>query len=750
MEKSNMSRKERRKAEQKKELSSQVKKSTTALSSALIVSTMATPAILPMIAEATNDNEMSSAEVSQAQETQATEATITSEAPAITESTEVPTTTIPSESTEISETTDIQEAPQDTQKTTENNGEVSPETVVGPSTDDVKLSENEVLTPRAFSAARSMSPAAFIAEIAAYAQPVAAANDLYASVMMAQAIVESGWGGSTLSQAPNYNLFGIKGSYQGQTVYMDTWEYLNGQWVIKKEPFRKYPSYQQSFQDNAYVLRTTSFQAGVYFYSGTWKSNTRSYQDATAWLTGRYATDPSYGTKLNNIISTYNLTQYDTPATNGNTGGNSNNSGNSGNNNTGGNTGGTSTTDVYHTVKAGDSLWALASKYNTTIANIKSWNNLSSDTIYVGQKLIVQKGSGSSAGSTGGNTGNTNTGGSSNSSTSDSYYTVKSGDTLSAIASRHGISLANLRAWNNISGDLIFPGQKLIVKKGNSGSTGGNSSNTNTGNSANNNSTATSYYTVKSGDTLSAIASRHGISLENLRAWNNISGDLIFPGQKLIVKKGSSGSTGGNSSNTNTGNSANNNSSTATSYYTVKSGDTLSAIASRHGISLANLRAWNNISGDLIFPGQKLIVKKGSSGSTGGNSSNTNTGNSANNNSSTATSYYTVKSGDTLSAIALRHGISLANLRAWNNISGDLIFPGQKLVVKKGSGNTGGSSNNSSTTSSNTAAKKTHTVKSGDTLWGLAQQYNTSIQKIKQLNGLSGDIIYIGQVLKVG
>ena len=52
--------------------------------------------------------------------------------------------------------------------------------------------------------------------------------------MMAQAIVESGWGASTLSKAPNYNLFGIKGSYNGQSVYMDTWEYLNGKWLVKK------------------------------------------------------------------------------------------------------------------------------------------------------------------------------------------------------------------------------------------------------------------------------------------------------------------------------------------------------------------------------------------------------------------------------------------------------------------------------------------------------------------------------------
>ena len=156
------------------------------------------------------------------------------------------------------------------------------------------------------------SQQAFIDSIASSAQSLANENDLYASVMIAQAIVESGWGKSTLSAAPNYNLFGIKGNYQGQSVTMPTSEYVNGQWITVNAAFRKYPSYKESLQDNAKVLKTTSFQSGVYYYSGAWKSNTKSYKDATAWLTGRYATAPNYGSTLNSVIETYNLTQYDT------------------------------------------------------------------------------------------------------------------------------------------------------------------------------------------------------------------------------------------------------------------------------------------------------------------------------------------------------------------------------------------------------------------------------------------------------
>lgn len=181
-------------------------------------------------------------------------------------------------------------------------------------THQADLSQFENPGIAAFSArASSNAQQAFIDSIAASAQTLASANDLYASVMIAQAIVESGWGKSTLASAPNYNLFGIKGSYNGQSVTMPTSEFVNGQWITVNAAFRKYPSYAESLQDNVTVLKTTSFQSGVYYYSGAWKSNTSSYKDATAWLTGRYATAPNYGSTLNSIIETYNLTQYDTP-----------------------------------------------------------------------------------------------------------------------------------------------------------------------------------------------------------------------------------------------------------------------------------------------------------------------------------------------------------------------------------------------------------------------------------------------------
>ena len=149
---------------------------------------------------------------------------------------------------------------------------------------------------------------AFISQIGESARQLGQENDLYASVMIAQAILESGAGQSGLSSYPHYNLFGIKGSYAGQSAVMQTWEDDgNGNAYTINDAFRSYPSYYESLQDYVAVLKQGHF-------AGAWKSNTTSYQDATAALTGVYATDTSYYAKLNHIIETYNLTQYDSPS----------------------------------------------------------------------------------------------------------------------------------------------------------------------------------------------------------------------------------------------------------------------------------------------------------------------------------------------------------------------------------------------------------------------------------------------------
>ena len=593
-------------------------------------------------------------------------------------------------------------------------------------------------TPVQFGA--RINTAAFITEIATYAQPIAQANDLYASVMIAQAVVESGWGSSALSQAPYYNLFGIKGSYQGQTVYMDTLEFLNNQWVNKKEPFRQYPSFAESFNDNAYVLRNTSFGNG-YYYAGTWKSNTKSYTDATACLTGRYATDPGYASKLNNIITTYGLTQYDTPAS-GNAGGGATTGGNntgstgstSGSNNSGNTNSGSATSTTY-TVQSGDSVWGISNKFGITMDQLIQWNNIQNNFIYPGQKLTI-KGSqenGSSTNNSGNNTNSSGNAGTSNGGqTTGAKYTIK----------------------NN----FVYPGQQLIVSNGgssnagaNTGSNTGNTSGSSSSSSSSSNTASGTKYTVKAGDSVWSVSNKYGITMAQLIQWNNIQNNFIYPGQQLTVSNsGSTNSTSGNtgsSTNTNNSSSVNTGSSSSQGTYTVKAGASVWSVANKNGITMNQLIEWNNIKNNFIYPGQQLIVK-------GGTSANTNTGsttsaakpNTPNTSATTSTSstgntMYTVKAGESVWSVANKHHITMDQLIEWNNIKNNFIYPGQQVIVKKGS--------SQSTNQQSVTGSKTYTVKSGESVWSVADSHGITMAQLIEWNNIKNNFIYPGQTLIV-
>ncbi|EJD7569210.1 1,4-beta-N-acetylmuramoylhydrolase [Listeria monocytogenes] len=438
----------------------------------------------------------------------------------------------------------------------------------------------------------------FIQTIQASSSQIAAENDLYASVMIAQAILESAYGTSELGSAPNYNLFGIKGAYNGQSYTKQTLEDDGkGNYYTITAKFRKYPSYHQSLEDYAQVIRKGPSWNPNY-YSKVWKSNTTSYKDATKALTGTYATDTAYATKLNDLISRYNLTQYDSGKTTGGNSGSTGNSSNTGNTNT-------SNAKIYTVVK-GDSLWRIANNHKVTVANLKAWNNLKSDFIYPGQKLKVSAGSttsdtNTSKPSTGTSTSKPSTG----TSTNAKVYTVVKGDSLWRIANNNKVTIANLKAWNNLKSDFIYPRQKLKVSAGSTSNTNTSkpSTNTNTSKPSTNTNTNAKVYTVAKGDSLWRIANNNKVTIANLKAWNNLKSDFIYPGQKLKVSAGST-------TNTNTAKPSTNNPSNSTvKTYTVKKGDSLWAISRQYKTTVDNIKAWNKLTSNMIHVGQKLTIK---------------------------------------------------------------------------------------------------------------------------------------------
>ncbi len=150
--------------------------------------------------------------------------------------------------------------------------------------------------------------ARFINRIAPAAQQIGREYDLYPSIIIAQAALESDWGCSTLGKAPNNNLFGVKGYFARQTVAQPTTEYdEQGHEFQVVSNFRQYASEYEALRDYAQTLEAP-------LYQGVHRQNTKNYREATRALRGRYATDPEYDRKLNQLIDTYRLTKYDDQA----------------------------------------------------------------------------------------------------------------------------------------------------------------------------------------------------------------------------------------------------------------------------------------------------------------------------------------------------------------------------------------------------------------------------------------------------
>ena len=187
---------------------------------------------------------------------------------------------------------------------------------------------------------------------------------------------------------------------------------------------------------------------------------------------------------------------------------------------------------IVYRVKSGDYLGRIASRHRCTVAQIKRWNNLTSNNIRVGQRLVIYRGG--SAPASASSSSSSSSAQPASAPANATTYTVKSGDVLGKIAERHGCTVAQLKAWNGLTSNNIRVGQKLIVSAAASSS----ASSPQTSAPAAAQSGEYTSYTVKSGDSFYSIAKNYpGVSAQDIMNFNGLSSSKIQPGMTIRIPK---------------------------------------------------------------------------------------------------------------------------------------------------------------------------------------------------------------------
>lgn len=256
----------------------------------------------------------------------------------------------------------------------------------------------------------------------------------------------------------------------------------------------------------------------------------------------------------------------------------------------------TQTKTKYHTVRKGETLGGISNKYGVSLANLKKWNGLKSNNIALGKKLkivstesvaivqkpkaipVVPKDTLSQPKIT----------------TTDSLkqYVVVKGDNLNSIAKKFDISTEELKDWNNMDNDNILVGSKLTVSSPKSTPTDSLSFNE---------------YVVGQGDNLNTIAKKFNVSIEDIKKWNDLDSEALKYGTTLKIVKTAESETAVAQVKTQKPEKKQNYK--TESIYVVKKGDSLYSISQKiPGVTVADLKKWNGISGKNIQPGMKLKI----------------------------------------------------------------------------------------------------------------------------------------------
>ncbi len=297
-------------------------------------------------------------------------------------------------------------------------------------------------------------------------------------------------------------------------------------------------------------------------------------------------------------------------------------------------------------------------------------------------------------------------------------HRVRNGESLSSIAARYGVTINQLKDWNNLKSSRINRGKRLVVYNGDLRNSG---KSTITANSS-----RTTKYKVRKGDSLGEISQKFGVTISQIRKWNDLASNKINIGQVLAIHgKNDAKSLGDNTTRT----------STNMVRYTIKPGDTIGEIAEMFNVSIAEIRDWNNLSSNKLIAGKSLTINSDSSPVSVSKKTITKSIDKKN--------IHVVKSGETLSEIAANYGATIKELKNWNDLQSNKIVAGKELIVD------GSKSQSNNKSVNKTVSSKIHKVKEGENLWTIARIHKVLISDLIAWNNLKNDRVKVGQKLKI-
>jgi membrane-bound lytic murein transglycosylase D len=328
-------------------------------------------------------------------------------------------------------------------------------------------------------------------------------------------------------------------------------------------------------------------------------------------------------------------------------------------------------------------------------------------------------------------------------------YRVKKDDSLLGISEMFNCRVSDIRNWNDIPYTRSVKVDEILTiyvpesQKHYYAGLNADSEESSSGTlRSNNTSSSLIYHKIKKGENLTQIAELYKVTSEQLKDWNNITGNKIFSGRVLKIYKDGKGVT----KTTSTIASSN-------YRYKVRNGDSLSEIAEKFGVSISDLKKWNNLRSNTIVAGKTIKIITNTDPTTTAYGDNSN-------NRSTNLTYYKVRKGDNISEIAKKFNVKASDIILWNNLKNNVVLAGSRIKIYSYNSiyevdedivNSENSTNSrlESVSNKNENRGGYHTVKSGETLYSIAKKYNLSVTKLKQLNNISSNKIKVGVRLRI-